>query len=191
MEQTLSRSMAQDRANQDKNLDEKRKKRQQLLQIKKMQIEASQVDELNRKEVETQNNKFLEQMDKMDKHVEKDVDREVRTIMTRSGPGKEQALVMVNEAYDDLLDRKLRILMSKQFADLTKYLGSMQNKLAMEHMIRTRKVEMKYEQDKDAAIKSGMSEEDLGDKIQMLAAERDLELQLSTQRMNRDREERE
>ena len=38
---------------------------------------------------------------------------------------EEQALVMVNEAYDDLLDRKLRILMSKQFADLTKYLGSM------------------------------------------------------------------
>lgn len=66
--------------------------------------------------------------------------------------------------------------MSKQFADLTKHLGSMQNKLAMENMIRARKIEMKYEKDKEAAIKAGMSEEDLADKLQMLAAERDLEL---------------
>jgi len=37
--------------NQNSNLDEKRKKRQQLLQIKKMQIEADQIDELNKKEI--------------------------------------------------------------------------------------------------------------------------------------------
>ena len=115
----------------------------------------------------------------MDKHVEKDLEREVRTILTRVGPGKEQALIIVNEAHDDLLERKLKILMSKQFSDLTKYLGSMQNKLAMEHMIRARKVEMKFERDKEAAINAGMPEEDLGNRLQMLAAERDLELQLS------------
>jgi len=79
----------------------------------------------------------------MDKHTDKELDREIRTIITRVGPGKEQALIVVNEAHDDLLERKLKILMSKQFGDLTKYLGSMQNKLAMEHMIRCRKVEMK------------------------------------------------
>lgn len=36
-----------------------------------------------------------------------------------------------------------------------------------------------------------MSESDLADKINMLAAERDLELQLSQQKMKFDREERE
>lgn len=70
-------------------MDEKRKRRQELLQIKKMQIECDQIGELNKKEVETMNNKFLEQMDGMDRHMEKDLDREVRSIVTRVGPGKE------------------------------------------------------------------------------------------------------
>jgi len=78
-----------------------------------MQIEANQIDELNKKEVETLNNKFQEQMKQMDKHTEKELDREVRSIVTRVGPGKEQALIVVNEAHDDLLERKLKILMSK------------------------------------------------------------------------------
>ena len=88
----------------------------------------------------------------MDKLTDKELDREVRSIVTRVGSGKEQALIVVNEAHDDLLERKLKILISKQFGDLTKYLGSMQNKLSMEHLIRARKVEMKYERDKEAAI---------------------------------------
>lgn len=141
--------------------------------------------------METLNDKFLEQMNQMDKFTEKEIDREVKNIVTRVGPGKEQALIVVNEAHDDLLERKLKILMSKQFGDLTKYLGSMHNKLAMEHMIRSRKIEMKYERDKDTALNAGMAEEALADKLQMLAAERDLELQLSQQQMDRDREERE
>jgi len=127
----------------------------------------------------------------MDKLTDKELDREVRSIVTRVGSGKEQALIIVNEAHDDLLERKLKILISKQFGDLTKYLGSMHNKLNMEHLIRTRKVEMKYERDKEAAIQAGMDEESLGDKLQTLAAERDLELSLSKQKMDRDRQERE
>jgi len=145
VEKNLASAMHQDSMDQNRNLDEKRKKRQQLLQIKKMQIEADQIDELNKKEIETLNNKFHKQMDEMDKHLEKDLDREVRNIVTRVGPGKEQALIVINESADDLLERKLKILMSKQFGDLTKYLGSMQNKLAMEEMIRSRKIEMKNE----------------------------------------------
>lgn len=191
LEASLAAQMDHDRQNQNKDLEAKRKKRQELLNLKKMQIEADQIDELNKKEVETLNNKFLDQMGQMDKHTEKELDREVKTITTRVGPGKEQALIVVNEAHDDLLERKLKILMSKQFGDLTKYLGSMQNKLAMEHMIRARKVEMKYERDKESAISAGMTEEALADKLQMIAAERDLELQLSQQQMDRDREARE
>lgn len=191
LESSLARQMAADLANQDRDLDAKRKKRHELLQLKKMQIEADQIDELNKKEVETINNKFMQQVNDMDKHLDKDLDREVRTIVTRVGPGKEQALIVVNEAHDDALERKLKILMSKQFGDLTKYLGSMQNKITMEHMIRTRKVEMKFKNDKEKAVKMGMSEDDLAEKFQMLEAERDLELQLSEQKMVRDREERE
>ena len=40
VEKNLASAMHQDSMDQNRNLDEKRKKRQQLLQIKKMQIEA-------------------------------------------------------------------------------------------------------------------------------------------------------
>jgi len=146
---------------------------------------------MNRKEVETINNKFLQQANDMDRHLEKDIDRETRTIMTRVGPGKEEALIVVNEAYDDLLERKLKILMSKQFSDLTMYLGSMNNKIAMEIMIRNRKIELKFRGLKDAALKEELPEAELAERLQMIEAEKDLEIQLSNQKGKRDREERE
>jgi len=46
--------------------------------------------------------------------------------MNHTGPGKERALVLINETGDDLLAKKLKILMSKQFFDLSKYLGTLQ-----------------------------------------------------------------
>ena len=146
---------------------------------------------MNKKEVETIDNKFFQQIADMDRHLEKDLDRETRTIVTRVGAGKEEALIIVNEAYDDLLERKMKILMSKQFSDLTMYLGSMNNKIAMEQMIRNRKIELKFRGLKDAALKEDMPEAALAEKIQMLEAEKDLEIQLSNQRVQRDREERE
>ena len=43
--------------------------------------------------------------------------------------GKENALIIVNEALEDLLDKKLRRLMNKEFFELTNYMGSLENKL--------------------------------------------------------------
>ena len=79
----------------------------------------------------------------MDEHHTRTLDKETRVILGAtgaSGAGKEQALIMVNEAHDDLLAKKLKILMSKQFFDLSKYLVSLQSELAMEHMIRNREI---------------------------------------------------
>jgi len=95
---------------------------------------------LNQKEVDTIQNKFDKQVGDMQRTVDKDLDKVINGLLSHQGPGKEKALVMVNEAYDDLLKRKLKILMSKQFSDLTKYLGTMQSQVAMEHMIRTRQI---------------------------------------------------
>lgn len=92
-----------------------------------MQIEAKQLEEFNNKEVETLQNKFDNQIDDMDKQLNKQLDKEILIMVSHSGKGKEKGLIMVNEAHDDLLKRKLKILMSKQFSDLTKYLGTMQN----------------------------------------------------------------
>jgi len=111
----------------DRRLEERKKKRAQMMQIKKMQIEAKQLDDMNEKEIETLQGKFEAQMDEMDKQLNKEVDRELLIITSHSGKGKEKGLIMVNEAHDDLLKRKLKILISKQFSDLTKYLGTMSN----------------------------------------------------------------
>ena len=146
---------------------------------------------MNKKEVETISGKFHDQMDDMDRHIEKDIDREVRTIITRVGPGKEEALIVVNEAYDDLLERKLKILMSKQFSDLTMYLGSMNKKAETEQMIRDRKIELRFKQMKENALREQIPESELAEKLQVIEAEKDLELQLSNQKGNHDREERE
>ena len=51
--------------------------------------------------------------------------------MLKPGQGKENALIIVNEALDDLLERKLRKLMNKEFNDLTNYMGSLESKLQM------------------------------------------------------------
>lgn len=58
-------------------------------------------------------------------------------------------------------------------------------------MIRTRKIEMKFRGLKDAALKDGMPEDELAERLQMIEAEKDLEIQLSNQHVQRDREERE
>ena len=156
-----------------------------------MQIEAKQLDDMNEKEIETLKDKFEKQMEQMDDQCDKQLDKEIRILVSHSGPGKEKALVMVNETHDDLLKRKLKILMSKQFSDLTKYLGTMQNQLSMEHMIRQRQINMKYEDDKEAAIKQGLPPEELEKIFSKLGAKRDFEIEQSKEKMERERVEKE
>ena len=64
------------------------------------------------------NTKFNKQMNDMDGHLDKLLDKEVNIILQRPGLGSEQALTVVNEALDELLERKLRKLMNKEFSDL-------------------------------------------------------------------------
>lgn len=151
LEGNIARQKAQDDANQSRDLDEKRKRRAALLQIKKMKIEAKQIASQTAKEVEINQNKFDKQMDAMNKHQQKQLAEQTRVILAQSG-GREQALIMVNEAHDDLLAKKLKILMSKQFFDLSKYLVGLQSELAMDHMVRKREIDLKFEADKEAII---------------------------------------
>ncbi len=56
-------------------LDQKRKKRAQLMQIEKMKIEAKQLDEINLKEIELNQKKFDDQMSKMDDAVNSELEK--------------------------------------------------------------------------------------------------------------------
>jgi len=56
----------------------------------------------------------------------KALDQEIKTVMKNADKGgKGQGLIMVAEAHDEILARKLKILQSKQFFDLSKYLGTL------------------------------------------------------------------
>jgi hypothetical protein len=47
--------------------------------------------------------------------------------------------------------------MSKQFFDLTKYLGTLQSQAGMEHMMRVREIKMAFEKDKQELVDEGIN----------------------------------
>jgi hypothetical protein len=54
----------------------------------------------------------------------KALDKEIKTVMKNAKKGgKEQGLIIVAEGIDEILARKLKILQSKQFFDLSKNLA--------------------------------------------------------------------
>ena len=81
-----------------------------------MKIEAKQIDDQTKKELEVSQHKFDKQIESMNDTLEKKLDGQTQMIVG----GKEQALIMVNEAHEDLLDKKLKVMRSKQFFDLSK-----------------------------------------------------------------------
>jgi len=59
----------------------------------------------------------------MHKRADKELDSEFKKI--EKGSKKEQALILTNETNDELFKRKMKMLMSKEFFELSKYLGGL------------------------------------------------------------------
>jgi len=145
----------------DRILEGKRKKRAQLLQIKKMEIERKQMDEVTTKEIELGQQKFDDQIHKMDEAVNGELEKQIRVLMNHEGPNKEQALILINEVENDLLAKKLKILMSKQFFDLTKYLSTLHLQVGLSHQMRIREIKLAFDRDKQELLERGVSGEEL------------------------------
>lgn len=69
--------------------------------------------------------------------------------MTHNVTGNEKGLILIDQAHDELLARKLKILMSKQFFELSKYLGTLQSQIALDRMIRVKEIEAAHQKKKD------------------------------------------
>ena len=123
----------------------------------------------------------------MDETLDKKLDNQTQMIVA----GKEQTLIMVNEAHEDLLDKKLKVMRSKQFFDLSKQLTALQGKLAMEHMIRKREIDMKFEQDKEGIIQEGLTGSQLDDAIERLGAEKEFDIAESQRKLTTEQKEAE
>ena len=111
--------------------------------------------------------------------------------MNHEGPNKEQALVLINEVEDDLLARKIKVLMSKQFFDLTKYLGTLQSEAGMQHMMRVREIKMAFDRNKQDLLDEGITGSKLENEISKLASQTETEMLISAEKMKRDQIDKE
>ena len=152
VEKMINRELEEEKRHQARLLDERKKRKADRMQIRKMRIEMEQVKEVTDKEIALNNKKFLQQMADMDDISGKALDQEIKTVMKNADKGgKEQGLIMVAEAHDEILARKLKILQSKQFFDLSKYLGTLHTQVGMEQMIKMREGKLRFDQMREAA----------------------------------------
>lgn len=124
LDRDLQRQREEDGKNQDRDLEAKKARRKALMAIKKMKIEAKQIDAKNAKEIEINQKKFDDQIDAMNEHQKKQLANQVRSQLAETG-GREQALIMIDQAHNDLLEQKYKVLKSKQFFDLSKNLNAL------------------------------------------------------------------
>lgn len=124
LDRDLQRQREEDGKNQDRDLEAKKARRKALMAIKKMKIEAKQIDAKNAKEIEINQKKFDDQIDAMNEHQKKQLANQVRSQLAETR-GREQALIMIDQAHNDLLEQKYKVLKSKQFFDLSKNLNAL------------------------------------------------------------------
>lgn len=96
-----------------------------MIELRKLRIERDQLDEINAKEIEINQKKFDKQIGEIEKKGGDELDKQLRNTMTRNVSGNEKGLVLIDQAHDELLARKGKILVSKQFFELSKYLATL------------------------------------------------------------------
>ena len=101
----------------------------------------------------------------------KKLDIEVKNVMKNSERnGKEHVLLLVGEAFDEILARKCKILTSKQFFDLSKYLGTLHTQVGMEQMIKMREGKLRSDQMRETVYLQ-LEGKDLEDNLAKIDAE--------------------
>ena len=63
LDRSILKARDEEAKNQNRDLEDKRKRRAAMLKIKKMKIEAKQIDETTKKELEINQNKFDKQIE--------------------------------------------------------------------------------------------------------------------------------
>lgn len=93
---------------------------------------------------------------------------------------------MIDQAHEDLLQQKYKVLKSKQFFDLSKHLNALQDQQNREFLIRKKEIDFEYENEKDAIINEGVSEAELEERMKELKAKKEIEEEASKRKMDED-----
>jgi len=130
------------------------------------------------------NTKFNDQIDLMTTTSNELMNKEIKEYLHPDYTNKEQALVLVSEINDQLLERILKMLQSKQFFDLSKHLQCLQQQIATDQMIQLKEIHAKFDY-----LKQQNDQELTGDKLNdaqsKLQAQRILECQLVNESVTR------
>lgn len=187
----MQREIEEEKRNQTVLLDERRRRKADRMQIRKMRIEMDQLTEISEKELALNTKKFTQQLDAMDKVTNSNLTKEVKDFLMRpEQKNREQALILISETNDEILNKKLKLLNSKQFFDLSKLMSTLQQQIALDMMIKNKEIHLRFDQLKEDAQKNKKGTE-LDDALLKINAERDLEVQFVDESIEKSIPERE
>ena len=116
LDKRLEDELANERLRQDRLLEEKKRNRQGLKKVKEIEMEQKHMEEQAKKETEMLQKKYDKLMSEHAQSFDKDIAQAVKSFEKQGHA--DRALLLVNQASNDLLEKKLRMLINKQFFEL-------------------------------------------------------------------------
>jgi len=171
----MQRELDEEKRNQTVLFEDRRRRKGDRMQIRKMRIEMDQLSDISEKELALNTKKFLQQLEDMDKVTNANLTKEVKDFMRPDQKNKEQCLILIAETNDEILQKKLKLLNSKQFFDLSKLMSTMHQQVALDQMIKIKEIHLRFDQMKEDATKFNKGTE-LEDALLKIQAQRDLEV---------------
>jgi len=137
--------MDEEQRNQDTILEERRRRKADRMAIRKMRIEHDQLTDVLNKELNLNTQKFQEQINQMSETSNELMNQQVKEFLHPDHTNKEQSLVLISEINDQLLERILKMLQSKQFFDLSKHSQCLQQQIATDQMIKLKEIHARFD----------------------------------------------
>eukprot|EP00347_Sterkiella_histriomuscorum_P005935 403354701 len=190
MQRKIQEEINNEQLKQERMLEEKKMNRQSRRKIKEMEIDASHLSKIAEKEMELLNKKFNKQDQEQEKVFDQELQNTVNKMQNQKDGKSEQALIMVNEAGDDMLKKRLKMLINKQFFELQKYLGALYTQSAMDKLIAKEKIKEKYKVLEEEAYAT-LSNDKLQARLNSLKEEQHLELGMVDMQIDKDEKEKE
>ena len=133
-EKQIENEIENDRLRQERTLQERRQNRLNKKKIKEMEIDAKNLNELQKREMELKQKHFNEELATFNKNLEQEVGKLLNQIEKHQDK-QDQTLMVVQESADEALKKKMKMLINKQFFELSKYLGGLYQDLAMKRVV--------------------------------------------------------
>ena len=142
MEQRMEDEIQNERLRQERILEEKKNNRKNMRKVKEIDLEQKQMGEMAKKETELLQRKYDKLMQQHAENFDKEINSNLQALERRGNADK--GLLLINQTSNEMLEKKLRLLINKQFFELEKYLGTLYNQTAMERLAAKEKSRSRF-----------------------------------------------